>query len=126
MSAVPTSPGPTGTGHAFRVTAPQIVVQAPDGPPVHLLLIAEWLGSMSLHLAWPWLVDDVRASLREAHRLETAAGRTVPVLDSRVVPLGGRMNEVTVFDTSALPGPQTLWLRLRSRLAEPVPLAFGG
>jgi hypothetical protein len=36
------------------------------------------------------------------------------------------MNEVTFFDTSHLSGPQTLALRLRSRLADPVPIPFQG
>ena len=116
---------PTGAGYVSRATSPEIVVQVPGEAPVHLLLVTEWLDSLSLHLSWPWLPGDVRASLRQAHRLEDAEGRAVPVLDSRVMPLAGRMNEVTYFDTSALRGPQTLWLRLRSRLAEPVPLSFG-
>jgi hypothetical protein len=120
------SPPPVGAGDAGRLMTPQIVVQSADGPPVHLLLVTEWRGSMGLHLAWPWLVDDVRAHLREAHRLEDQAGRTVPLLDSRVLPLAGLMHEVTYFDTSGLSGPQTLRLRLRSRLAEPVLLPFEG
>jgi hypothetical protein len=113
-------------GRIRRVTAPQIVVAAPDGPPVHLLLVTEWPDSTSLHLAWPWLSTDVHASLRQAYRLEDAAGRSLPLLDSRVMPLAGRMNEVTYFDTSGLDHAQTLDLRLRCRLALPVEVPFGG
>lgn len=109
-----------------RVTAPQVVVSAPEGPPIHLLLVTEWPDSVSLHLAWPWLIDDVHASLRQAYRLEDAAGRSLPLLDSRVMPLAGRMNEVTYFDTSGLDRAQTLDLRLRCRLVLPVEVPFGG
>ncbi len=34
---------------------------------------------------------------REAYRLEDAAGASLPLIDSRVMPLAGRMNEVTFF-----------------------------
>lgn len=116
---------PAEAGYVRRVTAPGIVVET-DGPPVCLLLVTEWLDSVSLHLSWPWLSGDVRAGLREAYRLEDAAGRSLPLIDSRVIPLAGRMNEVTFFDTRQLEGPQTLALRLRSQLAVPLDVPFGG
>jgi hypothetical protein len=36
------------------------------------------------------------------------------------------MNEVAYFDTRRLEGPQTLALRLRSQLAVPLDVTFGG
>lgn len=111
--------------HVRRVTTPEIVVQVASGPPVHLLLITEWLDSVSLHLAWPWLIGDVHASLRQAYRLEDEVGRGLRLLDSRVMPLAGRMTEVTFFDTQDLRHPQTLDLRLRCRLAVPIQVPFG-
>ena len=116
---------PAEAGYVRRVTAPGIVIET-DGPPVCLLLVTEWLDSVSFHLSWPWLSGDVRASLREAYRLEDAAGVSLPLIDSRVMPLAGRMNEVTYFDTRRLEQPQTLALRLRSQLAVPLEVPFGG
>lgn len=121
----PHSVWPVEAGYVRRVSAPGIVVET-DGPPVCLLLVTEWLASVSLHLSWPWLSGDVRAGLREAYRLEDAAGRSLPLIDSRVIPLAGRMNEITFFDTRQLEGAQTLALRLRSRLADPLEVPFGG
>ena len=117
---------PAEAGHVRRVNAPGIVVETEDGPPVCLLLVTEWLDSVSFHLAWPWLSGDVRAGLREAYRLEDAAGRSLPLIDSRVVPLAGRMNEITFFDTRLLQRPQVLALRLRSQLAVPLDVPYGG
>jgi hypothetical protein len=114
------------TGHVRQVHAPGIVVEGPGTPPVHLLLVTEWLDSVSLHLSWPWLHGDVHCSLRQAYRLADADGRSCPLIDSRVLPLAGRMNEVTFFDTHSLAGPQTLALRLRSRLAVPIDIPFQG
>lgn len=116
---------PAEAGYVRRVTAPGIVIET-DGPPVCLLLVTEWLDSVSFHLSWPWLSGDVRASLREAYRLEDAAGTSLPLIDSRVMPLAGRMNEVTYFDTRRLEQAQTLRLRLRSQLAVPLEVSFGG
>ena len=109
-----------------RVSTPDVVVRAAGGHEVRLLMVTEWLESISFHLSWPWLLDDVHASVRQAYRLEDASGRSLPVLDSRVMPLAGRMNEVTYFDTASLDRPQTLELRLRCRLPEPVEVSFGG
>jgi hypothetical protein len=108
------------------VWAPAVVVERPGGSSVTLLLVTEWHDGTSFHLAWPWLTGDVHSGLREAYRLEDAAGRNLTMLDSRVQPLHGRMNEVTYFDTSGLRGAQTLHLRLRSRLAVPVEVPFAG
>jgi hypothetical protein len=108
-----------------RRSMPDVVIQPSDGPPVHLLLVAEWADTVSFHLAWPWRIDDVRANLRQAYRLEDATGRSLPVVDSRVMPLAGRMNEVTYFDTRDLAGPQTLFLRLRCQLAGPLAVPIG-
>ncbi len=112
-------------GYVRRVTAPGIVVQARGGPPVHLLVVTEWAESLSFHLVWPWLSGDVHAPLRQAYRLEDRNGRSLPLLDSRVTPVNGRMSETTFFDTHGL-GAQTLDLRLRCRLALPVEVPFGG
>jgi hypothetical protein len=109
-----------------RVTAPDVVVHAPGGNEVRLLLVTEWADSISFHLSWPWLADDVHAAVRQAYRLEDASGRSLPLLDSRVLPLAGRMNEVTYFDTQGLDRPQTLELRLRCRLPVPLEVPFGG
>lgn len=109
-----------------RVSAPDVVVRAAGGHEVRLLLVTEWLDSISFHLSWPWLPADVHASVRQAYRLEDAAGRSLPLVDSRVMPLAGRMNEVTFFDTTSLDRPQTLELRLRCRLPVPVEVPFGG
>lgn len=117
---------PTEAAHVRCVTAPGTLVETAGTPPVHLLLITQWLDSISFHLSWPWLQADAHATLRQAHHLEDAAGRSCPLLDSRVLPLVGRMHEVTFFDTRAVTGTQTLALRLRSRLAEPVPVPFEG
>jgi hypothetical protein len=117
---------PAEAGLVRRVYTPGILVQVPDRPPVNLLLVTEWLDSVSFHLSWPWLSGDVRAGLREAYRLEDAAGRSLPWIDTRVVPLAGRMNEITFFDTRSLEGAQTLGLRLRSQLAVPLDVSFGG
>ncbi len=114
------------TGHVRRVSALGAVIQVPGRPPVHLLLVTEWLDSVSFHLSWPWLTGDVHCSLRQAHHLADAAGRSCPLIDSRVMPLAGRMNEVTFFDTRAVDGSQTLALRLRSQLAVPVAIPFEG
>ena len=122
----PASVWPAEAGYVRRVSAPGIVVQIPDGPPIHLLLVTEWLDSVSFHLSWPWLSGDVRAGLREAYRLEDEDGRSLPLIDSRVMPLAGRMNEVTFFDTRSLQRAQTLALRLRSQLALPLDVPFGG
>lgn len=116
---------PAEAGYVRRVTAPGIVIET-DGPPVCLLLVTEWLDSVSFHLSWPWLSGDVRAGLRQAYRLEDAAGSSLPLIDSRVMPLAGRMNEVTYFDTRRLEDAQTLALRLRSQLAVPLEVSFGG
>jgi hypothetical protein len=116
---------PAEAGYVRRVTAPGIVIET-DGPPVCLLLVTEWLDSVSFHLSWPWLSGDVRAGLRQAYRLEDAAGSSLPLIDSRVMPLAGRMNEVTYFDTRRLEVAQTLALRLRSQLAVPLDVPFGG
>lgn len=116
---------PAEAGYVRRVTAPGIVIET-DGPPVCLLLVTEWLDSVSFHLSWPWLSGDVRATLREAYRLEDAVGRSLPLIDSRVVPLAGRMNEITFFDTRSLEHAQVLALRLRSQLAVPLEVPFGG
>jgi hypothetical protein len=116
---------PAEAGHVRRVTAPGIVIET-DGPPVCLLLVTEWLDSVSFHLSWPWLSGDVRAGLRQAYRLEDASGSSLPLIDSRVMPLAGRMNEVTYFDTRRLEVAQTLALRLRSQLAVPLDVPFGG
>jgi hypothetical protein len=121
----PSSVWPAEAGYVRRVSAPGIVVQPSSGPPVCLLLITEWLDSVSLHLSWPWLSGDVRAGLREAYRLEDAAGRSLPLIDSRVTPLAGRMNEITFFDTRSLDGAQVLALRLRSQLSVPLEVPFG-
>jgi hypothetical protein len=110
---------------ARRRYVPDLVIAPADGVPVHLLLVTDWADALSFHLAWLWMVDDVRTNLRQAYRLEDADGRSVPVVDSRVMPLVGRMHEVTYFDTRGLEGPQMLGLRLRCRLAEPVPIPFG-
>lgn len=115
----------TGATDAPRCWAPALVIQPLDGPEVHLLLVTEWAGMLGIHLAWSWLVDDIRANLRQAYRLEDPAGRSLSVLDSRVMPLAGRMNEVTYFDTNGIGGPQVLSLRLRSRLAEPIAVPVG-
>lgn len=109
-----------------RVSTPDVAVRTAGGYEVRLLMVTEWLDSISFHLAWPWLLDDVHASVRQAYRLEDAAGRSLPVLDSRVMPLAGRMNEVTFFDTASLDRPQTLELRLRCRLPVPLEVPFGG
>ncbi|TQN37919.1 hypothetical protein FHU33_4592 [Blastococcus colisei] len=109
-----------------RVSAPDVVVSAAGGREVRLLLVTEWLDSMSFHLSWPWLLDDVHASVRQAYRLEDASGQSLPLLDSRVMPLAGRMNEVTYFDTQGLDRSQILELRLRCRLPEPLEVPFGG
>lgn len=122
----PPSVWPAEAGHVRRVSAPGIVVQPSNGPPIRLLLVTEWLESVSLHLSWPWLSGDVRAGLREAYRLEDAAGRSLPLIDSRVIPLAGRMNEITFFDTRLVEGAQVLALRLRSQLAVPLEVPFGG
>ena len=122
----PHSVWPVEAGYVRRVSAPGIVVETDDGPPVCLLLVTEWRDRVSLHLSWPWLSGDVRAGLREAYRLEDAAGRSLPLIDSRVVPLAGRMNEITFFDTRLLEGAQVLALRLRSRLAVPLDVPYGG
>ena len=122
----PPSLWPAEAGYVRRVTTPEVVVQAPGGPPVSLLLVTEWLDSVSFHLAWPWLSRDVHAGLRQAYRLEDESGRSLPLNDSRVMPLGGRMNEVTFFDTQDLVGPQTLRLRLRCMLAVPLDVPFAG
>jgi hypothetical protein len=121
----PSSVWPAEAGYVRRVTAPGIVIET-DGPPVCLLLVTEWLDSVSFHLSWPWLSGDVRAGLRQAYRLEDAAGSSLPLIDSRVMPLAGRMNEVTYFDTRRLQDAQTLALRLRSQLAVPLEVSFGG
>lgn len=112
--------------HVRRVTTPGLVITSPGEAPVLLLLVTQWVDCMSFHLSWPWLAADVRCNLRQAYHLADAAGSTCAVIDTRVLPLAGRMNEVTFFDTSHLSGPQTLALRLRSRLAEPVPIPFEG
>ena len=112
--------------HVRRATTPGLLVTSPGEAPVQLLLVTEWADSISFHLSWPWLTMDVRCNLRQAYHLSDAAGSSCQVIDSRVLPLAGRMNEVTFFDTSHLAGPQTLQLRLRSRLAEPVSIAFEG
>jgi hypothetical protein len=122
----PAAVWPAEAGIVRRVSAPGLVIESSDGPPVHLLLITEWIDGLSFHLSWPWLSGDVRAGLREAYRLEDAAGRSLPLIDSRVLPLAGRMNEITFFDTRALTHAQTLALRLRSRLALPLDVPFGG
>ncbi len=116
---------PAEAGYVRRVTAPGIVIET-DGPPVCLLLVTEWLDSVSFHLSWPWLSGDVRAGLRQAYRLEDASGSSLPLIDSRVMPLAGRMNEVTFFDTRLLECAQVLALRLRSQLAVPLEVPFGG
>jgi hypothetical protein len=112
--------------HVRRVTTPGLVVAAPGEAPVQLLLVTEWADSMSFHLSWPWLTMDVRCNLRQAYHLSDAAGASCQVIDSRVLPLAGRMNEVTFFDTRAVDGSQTLALRLRSQLAVPVAIPFEG
>jgi hypothetical protein len=116
---------PASTSSARDRYVPDLVIEPSDGVPVHLLLVTDWVGALSFHLAWSWLIDDVRTNLRQAYRLEDLAGRSIPVLDSRVMPLAGRMNEVTYFDTRDLEGPQMLGLRLRCRLAEPIPIPYG-
>ena len=68
----------------------------------------------------------MRCNLRQAYHLSDATGSSCEVIDSRVLPLAGRMNEVTFFDTRGVSGSQTLALRLRSRLADPIPLPFEG
>ena len=122
----PTALWPVETGYVRRLSALGVVVQAPGRPPVHLLLVTEWLNSISFHLSWPWLSGDVHCSLRQAHHLADAAGRSCPLIDYRVMPLAGRMNEVTFFDTRAVDGPATLALRLRSQLAVPIAIPFEG
>ncbi|RFU21287.1 hypothetical protein D0Z06_10895 [Geodermatophilus marinus] len=114
------------TGHVRHAWAPGLVVEEPGTAPVHLLLVVQWLDSVSFHLSWPWLHGDVHASLRQAYQLTDAAGHGCPLVDSRVMPLAGRMNEVTYFDTRAVEGAQTLALRLRSRLATPVEVPVQG
>ncbi|TFV62340.1 hypothetical protein E4P41_07560 [Geodermatophilus sp. DF01-2] len=118
--------GHAGTAHVRNTWAPQIVVAAPGRTAVTLLLVTEWLDHLSVHLSWPECLADEHRGLREAHHLTDASGRTCPLVASTVQPLAGRVNEVTFFDTSRVSGPQTLALRLRSRLAEPVPLPFTG
>ncbi len=116
--------GHAATAHVRSTWAPQIVVTAPGRSAVTLLLVTEWLDELSVHLSWPECAADVYRTLREAYHLADATGRTCPVVASTVQPLAGRMTEVTFFDTSGLSGSQTLALRLRSRLAEPVPVPF--
>lgn len=118
--------GHAATAYVRQTSAPGIVVATPGGTAVTLLLVTEWIGELSVHLSWPECAADAHRDLREAHHLADAAGRTCPVVASTVQPLAGRMNEVTYFDTSGVSGPQLLALRLRSRLAEPVLLPFGG
>ena len=125
LNAAP-SLGPAESPHAPRATAWDLVVHPPAAPPVRLLLVVEWLDSLSVHLAWPWVSGDVHAGVRQAYRLEDASGRPLPVVDSRVMPLAGRMNEVTYFDTQGLEHAQTLDLRLRCRLVLPVEIPFVG
>ncbi|SFL25976.1 hypothetical protein [Geodermatophilus ruber] len=108
---------PVEAGHVRSVSAPGIVVAAPDRPPVTLLCVTEWLGQLSVHLTWPLREGDPHCGLREAHHLADAAGRGCPLVASLVQPVAGRMVEVTFFDTRSVSGPQTLALRLRSRLA---------
>jgi len=117
---------PAEAGHIRRVSAPGVVVEEPGAAPVHLLLVVQWLDSMSFHLSWPWLHGDAHCRLRQAHHLEDQAGRGCSLIDSRVMPLAGRMNEVTFFDTRTVQGTQMLALRLRSRLAGPVEVPFEG
>ena len=117
---------PVETGYVRRVTTPEVVVAHPGTAPVQLLLVTEWLDSVSLHLSWPWLPGDVHAHLRQAHHLADSRGLSLPLVDSRVMPMAGRMNEVTYFDTRGLAGAQTLALRLRARLADPVGIPFSG
>jgi hypothetical protein len=124
--APPPGGAPAAPDDVPRSIAPNLVIHSVDGPPVHLLLVIEWADTLAFHLAWTWLVDDVRANLRQAYRLEDSTGRSLPVLDSRVMPLAGRMNEVTYFDTTSIGGPQVLSLRLRSQLAAPIALPVGG
>ena len=118
--------GHAATAYVRRTSVPGIVVAAPGRTSVTLLLVTEWLDEVSVHLSWPQCAADPHGDLREAHHLADATGRTCPVVASTVQVLAGRMNEVTFFDTSGVSGPQTLALRLRSRLAEPVLLPFGG
>ncbi|MDK3257101.1 hypothetical protein [Blastococcus capsensis] len=100
------------------------MVRSPAGLPVHLLLVTEWLESVSFHLSWPWLTGDVHAGVRQAYRLEAADGSPLPLIDSRVMPLADRMMEISFFDTRALDRAQNLALRLRCRLAEPLAVPF--
>lgn len=120
-----TRAGIPGVTDAPRCWAPALLIHPADDPPVHLLLVTEWAGMLSFHLAWPWLSDDIRANLRQAYRLEDASGRSLPVLDSRVMPLVGCMNEVTYFSTSGIHEPQVLSLRLRTQLAKPIAVPVG-
>ncbi|RBY84525.1 hypothetical protein [Blastococcus sp. TF02A-30] len=117
---------PVEAGLLRRAHAPDVTIDTEAGPPVHLLLVTEWLESIAFHLSWPWTSGDPVCSARQAYRLEDAAGHALPLIDSRVMPLAGRMNEVTFFDTTSLDGPQTLALRLRCRLAVPLDIPVGG
>ena len=118
--------GPASAGDVRRTRTPGVVVETPGLPVVRLLLVTQWLDSVSFHLAWPWLPGDAHCNLRQAYHLSDEAGRSCPVIDSRVLPLAGRMNEVTYFDTGQVQGAQTLTLRLRSQLATPVLVPFDG
>jgi hypothetical protein len=118
--------GHAATAYVRRTWAPEVVVAAPGRTTVTLLLVTEWLDELSVHVAWPDCGQDKHRDLREAYHLADAAGRTCPVVASTVQSLAGRMNEVTFFDVSRVSGPQTLALRLRSRLGDPVPVPFGG
>jgi hypothetical protein len=117
---------PIELAYVRRASVPDAVIGTADGPPVHLLFVTEWLESVSFHLSWPWLAGDVHCGLRQAYHLADATGNACPLIDSRVMPLAGRMNEVTFFDTRSLSGPQTLSLRLRAQLGVPIPIDFGG